>query len=84
MAQPQPGQRVALRHVVLTRIPKNVKFWSVRWVLLHAIEETARHGGHADIIREALDGKTWYELMANAEGWTDVYAWASREIPLQG
>lgn len=62
--------------------PKNVTFWSVRWVLLHAIEETARHGGHADIIREALDGKTWYELMANAEGWTDVYAWAGREIPL--
>lgn len=62
--------------------PKNVKFWSVRWVLLHAIEEISRHGGHADILREALDGKTWHELMAAQEGWTDVYAWASREIPL--
>ncbi len=61
--------------------PKNVKFWSVRWVLLHLIEEVARHGGHADIVRESLDGKTWYELMAAAEGWDDVYAWASREIP---
>lgn len=29
---------------------------NVRWVLLHLIEETARHAGHADIIREALDG----------------------------
>ncbi len=29
-----------------------------RWVLLHLIEETARHAGHADIIREALDGAT--------------------------
>jgi uncharacterized damage-inducible protein DinB len=29
---------------------------SVRWVLLHLIEETARHAGHADIIRESLDG----------------------------
>ena len=28
----------------------------LRWVLLHMIEETARHAGHADIIRETLDG----------------------------
>jgi uncharacterized damage-inducible protein DinB len=62
--------------------PKNVEFWSVRWVLFHLIEEVARHGGHADIIREALDGKTYYELMAASEGWDDVMAWASREIPL--
>ncbi|MGB6455182.1 MAG: DinB family protein [Streptosporangiaceae bacterium] len=30
---------------------------SVRWVLLHLIKETARHVGHADIIRESLDGQ---------------------------
>jgi hypothetical protein len=30
--------------------------WSVRRVLLHVIGETAQHAGHADIIREALDG----------------------------
>jgi hypothetical protein len=30
---------------------------SVRWVLLHVIKETARHAGHADIIRETLDGQ---------------------------
>jgi uncharacterized damage-inducible protein DinB len=30
---------------------------SVRWVLLHLIKETARHAGHADLIREALDGQ---------------------------
>lgn len=29
---------------------------NLRWVVLHLIEETARHAGHADIIREALDG----------------------------
>ena len=29
---------------------------TVRWVVLHLIEETARHAGHADIIRETLDG----------------------------
>jgi hypothetical protein len=30
---------------------------SVRWVLLHLIKETARHAGHADIIRESIDGE---------------------------
>jgi uncharacterized damage-inducible protein DinB len=30
--------------------------FSLRWVLLHLIEETARHAGHADLLREALDG----------------------------
>jgi hypothetical protein len=31
---------------------------SVRWVVLHMIEETACHSGHLDIARELLDGKT--------------------------
>jgi hypothetical protein len=31
---------------------------SVRWILLHLIKETARHAGHADIIRETLDGQS--------------------------
>jgi hypothetical protein len=30
---------------------------NVRWVALHMIEETARHAGHADIIRETIDGR---------------------------
>lgn len=33
---------------------------SLRWVLLHMIEETARHAGHADIVRELIDGATGY------------------------
>ena len=32
--------------------------FTLRWILLHMIEETARHNGHADILREALDGAT--------------------------
>src|SRR5947207_2351394 len=35
--------------------------YSVRWVLHHLVEETARHAGHADITRELIDGAT---------GWT--------------
>ncbi|NUR32087.1 MAG: DUF664 domain-containing protein, partial [Catenulispora sp.] len=31
---------------------------SVRWALTHMIEETGRHAGHADIVRELIDGKT--------------------------
>ena len=49
--------------------PDDVDAWSVRWVLLHLIEEIARHAGHADIVRESIDGATMYELMAGAEGW---------------
>jgi uncharacterized damage-inducible protein DinB len=30
--------------------------FSLRWVMLHLIEETARHAGHADFLREAIDG----------------------------
>ncbi|HYA68858.1 MAG TPA: DinB family protein [Acidimicrobiales bacterium] len=29
---------------------------SLRWVLMHLLEETARHAGHADILRELIDG----------------------------
>ncbi|QFZ75040.1 DUF664 domain-containing protein [Streptomyces fagopyri] len=37
---------------------------SMRWVLLRLISETARHAGHADIIRESLDGATAFGLVA--------------------
>ncbi len=32
--------------------------FSLRWILLHLVEEYARHNGHADLLREALDGAT--------------------------
>jgi uncharacterized damage-inducible protein DinB len=31
---------------------------SLRWILLHMIEEYARHNGHADLLRESVDGRT--------------------------
>jgi hypothetical protein len=42
LAAPVPGRRAP----------------SVRWALTHMIEETGRHAGHADILRELIDGKT--------------------------
>jgi uncharacterized damage-inducible protein DinB len=49
--------------------PKDQEAWSVRWVILHVINELARHAGHADIIRETIDGATMYDLIAGLEGW---------------
>ncbi|MEO7752393.1 MAG: DinB family protein [Terracoccus sp.] len=32
--------------------------FSLRWIVLHMVEEYARHNGHADLLREAIDGST--------------------------
>lgn len=40
---------------------------SMRWLALQLIRETARHAGHADIIRESLDGATAFELVAREQ-----------------
>ena len=50
--QPLPGQPLAVN-------PEQ----SVHWVLFHLIQETARHAGHADIIRETLDGRRGGQLL---------------------
>jgi len=34
---------------------------SLRWIYVHMIEETARHAGHADILRELTDGATGFD-----------------------
>lgn len=47
--------------------PQDHDFWSARWVLMHIIEETARHAGHADIVRESVDGATGFQLLADYE-----------------
>ncbi|MEV6672267.1 DinB family protein [Streptomyces sp. NPDC051162] len=41
---------------------------SMRWLLLHLVEELARHAGHADVIRESQDGRTALELVAESRG----------------
>ncbi|MFD9902870.1 DinB family protein [Streptomyces sp. NPDC059063] len=40
------------------RPPRRGAAPSMRWVLVHMIEETGRHAGHADILREQIDGST--------------------------
>jgi len=37
---------------------KGERHFSLRWILLHMIEEYARHNGHADLLRESIDGET--------------------------
>ena len=67
-AIPDLGQRVPVPPGV-PWYPQDLDAWSVRWVLMHLVSETARHAGHADIIREAIDGGTAFPIMAAAEGW---------------
>lgn len=48
--------------------PEDLRGWQTRWVLQHLIAEVARHAGHADLIRETIDGKGAYELNDRADG----------------
>lgn len=38
--------------------PRTGETWNLRWIMVHMIEEYARHCGHADFIRESIDGDT--------------------------
>ncbi len=48
---------LAALSVAVSRVEGEGRF-SLRWILLHMIEETARHNGHADVLRESIDGLT--------------------------
>lgn len=63
--------------------PADVDHWSARWVAMHLVEELSRHAGHADIIRETIDGATMYELLAAAELWPET-PWIKRWQPVAG
>lgn len=47
------------------------QWWSVRRIVLHQLRETAHHCGHADIIREALDGQSTMEAIAGDVEWPE-------------
>lgn len=53
----QAAADLSLEHTFLT--PRDNQM-SLRWVYVHMIEEYARHNGHADILRERIDGVTGY------------------------
>jgi uncharacterized damage-inducible protein DinB len=53
------SRRVAARLTLDDSVPHpRLGRVSLRWVYVHMIEETARHAGHADILREQTDGAT--------------------------
>jgi uncharacterized damage-inducible protein DinB len=51
---------VADRGLDETFVSRRGRTISLRWIYVHMIEEYARHNGHADLIREAIDGVTGY------------------------
>ncbi|MEV6341832.1 DinB family protein [Actinoplanes sp. NPDC051851] len=65
------GYRIPVDHSVPWN-SKEMDHFTLRYILLHLIQETARHAGHADIIRETVDGATAFPLMAAAEGWPET------------
>lgn len=48
--------------------PEDMPNFNGRWTFHHTLEELHRHSGHADILREAVDGAQMYELRSRAEG----------------
>jgi uncharacterized damage-inducible protein DinB len=48
------GGDVEVRSVATDR--RTGEPFSLRWILIHMVEETCRHNGHADLLREAIDG----------------------------
>lgn len=54
-------RRLAAAHPDLDTIGKGARHgreFSLRWIYVHMIEEYARHNGHADLLRERIDGRT--------------------------
>jgi uncharacterized damage-inducible protein DinB len=49
---------VELDKVVTSRWPGSDRQMTVRWIYVHMVEEYARHNGHADLLRESIDGTT--------------------------
>lgn len=48
--------------------PAGLPAFNGRWVALHVLAEIERHSGHADILREAIDERTMYDLIAEDQG----------------
>lgn len=56
---------------------------TLHWVLVHHIQELARHAGHADILRELIDGAVGVSPRSSNLPESDVAAWAEYRAKLQ-
>ena len=56
----QARQIVASRKLDDTGRQRRGEIVSLRWILVHMIEEYSRHNGHADLLRERIDGAVGY------------------------
>ncbi|HZQ59462.1 MAG TPA: DinB family protein [Acidimicrobiales bacterium] len=56
-AECERSRSTAARHELDDTGPRRGEPCSLRWIYVHMIEEYARHNGHADLIREMLDGE---------------------------
>lgn len=65
--------------------PPGLPPFSGRWAVQHVLTEISRHSGHADLLREAIDGHTMYDLISQDQGIDMSYigAWfaAHPEVP---
>ncbi|MGB6205717.1 DinB family protein [Mycobacterium sp.] len=61
-AQCEKSRRIAARYPLDHAVPhRHFGTVSLRWIYVHMIEETARHTGQLDILREQLDGATGFD-----------------------
>jgi uncharacterized damage-inducible protein DinB len=61
-AQCEESRRIAARYALEHVVPhRRLGTVSLRWIYVHMIEETARHTGQLDILREQLDGATGFD-----------------------
>src|SRR5207248_11058269 len=58
LAECEDSRRIAAAHDLDDTFVRRDETFSLRWLYLHMIEEDARHIGHADIIRQRIDGAT--------------------------
>jgi uncharacterized damage-inducible protein DinB len=71
----EQSRRTAARFALDDAVPElDLGHVSLRWVYVHMIEETARHAGHADILRELTDGA------AGVDGDSAVRTWLDRIV----
>ncbi len=66
----EQSRQTAARFALDDAVPEpDIGQVSLRWVYVHMIEETARHVGHADILREQTDGASGIDGDAAVETW---------------